>query len=145
MRLLSHEKLVVTVEEIQNTAYIKEVWSGVFTSTVFRRLIEKSLEIYREKVPQLKLNEMNFLLFADVTMLELISAKDIDWLSNEVNLQYEEIGFTHQAVIVPKSSIAQGTVANYEGETVAGGFNTKLFPDELSALRWYVAQNIRKS
>jgi hypothetical protein len=139
MKLFSHEKLVITVDEIQDTTYVKEVWSGVFTSTVFRRLVENSLEIYREHVSKLKCSKCKFLLFADITNLEMINAKDIIWLTDVVNPQYEAIGFTEQAVIIPKSQIAQTTVLNYKGETREGGFNTQLFNDDLSAIRWFTA------
>ncbi|MTI40952.1 hypothetical protein [Fulvivirga lutimaris] len=137
MKLFKHEKLVITKEEINGVEFIKEVWSGVLSTTIFHKLVLESLKIYREQVPLIKGDSKRFLLFADVSKLEIISAKDIQWLIDEVNLEYEKLGFTEQAVIVPKSQIAQTTVSEYEG--VTGSFNTKLFSEELTALRWFLS------
>jgi len=122
---------------MNDNSYIYEVWSGVHTSTVFRDLIARSLDLYEKYLPELlEENTSPFmLLFADVTKLELISAKDIDWLTNEINPKYEELGFTHQAVIQPKSQIAQKNVSEYEGEI--GGFQTRIFNNDLDARRWF--------
>lgn len=136
MKLFTHNKLTISTEVMNHIDYIYEVWSGVHTSTAFRKLINQSLEIYEEVVPQLLKRNNNLLLLADVSQLELISSKDIDWLTEEVNPKYEEIGFTHQAVIMPKSKIAQKTVSEYEGE--AGNFVTRTFPDDLKARRWFM-------
>jgi hypothetical protein len=137
MKLFKHEKLVITKEEINGVEFIKEVWSGVLSTTIFHNLILESLKIYREQVPLIKRDSKRFLLFADVSKLEIISAKDIQWLIDEVNLEYEKIGFTEQAVVVPKAQIAQTTVSEYEG--VTGSFNTKLFSEELKAIRWFLS------
>lgn len=137
MRLLSHKQLTVSVEETQGVTYIKEVWSGVLTPTIFHKLVNQSLDIYEASLKKLKGDQNKFLLLADVTKLEVISSKDIEWLSEEVNPKYEALGFTEQAVIVPKSQSAQSTVSEYEG--VTGGFNTRMFLDELSAIRWYLS------
>lgn len=135
MRIYTHEKLLITIEELQNTTFIKEVWSGVLTTTIFRSLINKSLEIYRDKIPELKGDRESFLLLADITKLELITANDINWLSKDINPQYSQIGFTDQALITPKSKNAQNIVSKYEGEM--GGIKTKIFVEELSAVRWF--------
>ncbi|MEQ8241960.1 hypothetical protein [Fulvivirga sp.] len=137
MKLFKHEKLVITKEEINGVEFIKEVWSGVLSTTIFHNLVLESLKIYREQVPLIKRDSKRFLLFADVSKLEIISAKDIQWLIDEVNLEYEKIGFTEQAVVVPKAQIAQTTVSEYEG--VTGSFNTKLFSEELKAIRWFLS------
>lgn len=137
MKLFKHEKLVITKEEINGVEYIKEVWSGVLSTTIFHKLVLESLKIYKEQIPLVKRDNKRFLLFADVSKLEIISSKDIQWLIDEVNLEYEKLGFTEQAVIVPKSQMAQTTVSEYEGMT--GNFNTKLFSEELAALRWFLA------
>ncbi len=136
MRLFKHEKLIITKEDINDIVYIKEIWSGVLSTTIFQKLINESLAIYRELIPKLKGDNKHFLLLADVTKLEIISSKDIQWLIDEVNMQYEVIGFTEQAVIVPKSQIAQNTVSEYEG--ITGNFNTKMFTEELTAIRWFL-------
>ena len=137
MKLFKHEKLVITKEEINGVEFIKEVWSGVLSTTIFHKLVLESLKIYREQVTLVKGDNKRFLLFADVSKLEIISAKDIQWLVDEVNLEYVKIGFTEQAVIIPKSQVAQTTVSNYEGQT--GAFITKLFAEELSAMRWFLS------
>ncbi|QSE97428.1 hypothetical protein [Fulvivirga lutea] len=137
MRLFSHEKLTISVEETQGLKYIKEEWSGILTSTIFHKLIYQSLDIYKKELKALKGKNDHFLLLADVSKLELISSKDIEWLTDEINPKYEELGFTKQAVIVPKSQMAQTTVAEYEGQT--GGFDTKMFTDELAAKRWFLS------
>lgn len=139
MRLLSHKQLTVSVEETQGVTYIKEVWSGILTPTIFHKLVHQSLDIYKKKVKELKGEKNKFLLLADVSKLELISSKDIDWLTDEINPQYEAFGFTEQAVIVPKSQSAQTTVSEYEGKT--GSFDTRMFLDELSAIRWFLSIN----
>ena len=137
MRLLSHKQLTVSVEETQGITYIKEVWSGVLMPTIFHKLVYQSLDIYKAKLKELKGNQKKFLLLADVTKLEIISSKDIEWLADEINPKYEALGFTEQAVIVPKSQSAQTTVSEYEG--VTGSFDTRMFLDELSAIRWYLS------
>lgn len=136
MKLFTHNKLNISTEVMNEIDYIYEVWSGVHTSTAFRKLINQSLEIYKKIVPQLLERNSRLLLLADVSQLELISSKDIDWLTNEVNPKYEKLGFTHQAVIMPKSKIAQKTVSEYEGEE--GNFITRTFSDDLKARRWFM-------
>lgn len=135
MRLFSNEKLTISIEETQGKKYIKEAWTGVLTTTIFQDLIHQSLEIYKVELPNLIKEGEKFLLLADVSKLEIINAKDIAWLTDEINPKYEKLGFTDQAVIIPKSQMAKSTVAEYEG--VTGGFNTKMFVDELSSLRWF--------
>jgi len=137
MKLFSDNKLSISTESMNQESYMSEIWSGVHTSTVFRSLVAQSLNLYEKYVPQLlEKNESPYLLlFADVTKLELISANDIEWLTNEVNPRYKELGFTHQAVIQPKSQIAQKNVSKYEGNI--DGFETRIFNNDLDARRWF--------
>ncbi len=138
MRLFSHDKLVISIEEIQGIKYIKESWSGILTSTIFRELIGKSLIIYKAEIPKLKVDGAKFLLLADVSKLELINSTEIQWLTDEINPKYQSLGITEQAVIAPKSQIAKTTVSNYEGST--DGFETKMFVEELVAIRWFLTR-----
>lgn len=137
MKLLTTNLLDISIEEMQGHSYIKEVWSGVLSGKRFRELILQSLELYAERVPGLKKDNTKFLLFADTSDIDMISEKEIEWLNTEINTKYEELGFTHQAVVMPKSFFAQQPIQNYEGVSESGKFTTNLFPDNLSALRWF--------
>lgn len=137
MNLFTHDRLHISVEEFKGQKYIKEIWIGILTTTLFRELINESLTIYKKYLPKLKQEDEQFLLLADVSKLELISDKDIEWLTDEVNPQYEGLGFTHQAVIIPAGFFAQESVQNYEGETPKGGFDTRLFGNSKEGLSWF--------
>ena len=136
MRLFAHDRLVISIEEVQGRKYIKEKWSGVLNASIFHKLIHHSLDLYRQHLPSITTHDARLLLLADVTRIEIISPKDIEWLTEEINPIYEQLGFTHQAVLVPKSQIAQHTVSEYEG--ISGNFITKMFVNELDGVRWFL-------
>ena len=56
MRLYTHPKLRITVEEINNIPYIKEVWRGILNPVVFRDLIDISLNIYSKEIKKAQNN-----------------------------------------------------------------------------------------
>lgn len=130
MRLYTHPKLRITVEEINNIPYIKEVWRGILNPVVFRDLIDTSLNIYRNEIKKHKVTgQEKFLLYADVTELEMIRQEEITWLETEINPQYEKLGFTHQAVLSPITEIASSKVDEYNSEDETAPFVTKVFKD----------------
>jgi hypothetical protein len=142
MRLYTHPKLRITVEEINNIPYIKEVWRGILNPVVFRDLIDTSLEIYTTEINKHKVTgQRNFLLFADVTELEMIRIEEITWLESEINPQYEELGFTHQAILPPKTEIASNKVDEYQSDDENAPFVTKVFKDHKKALKWFLDQH----
>lgn len=127
MRLYTHPKLRITVEEINNIPYIKEVWRGILNPVVFRDLIDTSLNIYRNEIKKHKVTgQEKFLLYADVTELEMIRQEEITWLETEINPQYEKLGFTHQAVLSPITEIASSKVDEYNSEDETAPFVTKV-------------------
>lgn len=139
MRLYTHPKLRITVEEIDNIPYIKEVWRGVLNPVVFRDLINTSLEIYEKENKKHKITGQNkFLLYADVTELEMIRQEEITWLESEINPQYERLGFTHQAVLSPITQIASNKVDEYNSANDDAPFITKIFKDHKTALKWFL-------
>ncbi|MGM0582265.1 MAG: hypothetical protein ACQETL_16420 [Bacteroidota bacterium] len=138
MRLYTHPKLRITVEEINNIPYIKEVWRGILNPVVFRDLIDTSLNIYEKEISKHKITgQHKFLLFADVTELEMIRLEEITWLESEINPQYEKLGFTHQAVISPITELASNKVEEYNSEEDDAPFVTKVFKDHKKALKWF--------
>ncbi|WKK80878.1 hypothetical protein [Marivirga arenosa] len=142
MRLFTHPKLRITVEEINNIPYIKEVWRGVFNPEVFRDLIDTSLSIYAEEIKKHKVTgQSKFLLFADVTELEIIRAEEINWLESDINPQYEQLGFTHQAVIAPATKVASNKVEEYESDDDEAAFVTKVFKNHKEGLKWFIHLN----
>jgi len=139
MRLFTHPKLRITVEEIDNIPYIKEVWRGVFNPAVFRDLIDTSLDIYSKEIKKHKVTGQDkFLLYADVRELEMIRQEEITWLDTEINPQYEKLGFTHQAVLAPITLIASNKVDEYNSEDETAPFVTKVFRDHKKALKWFL-------
>ena len=145
MRLFTHPKLRITIEELNGISYIREVWRGIFNSMVFRELIQNSLEIYEKELPKIKLDPSDkLLLLADVSELELIREEDIDWLNEVVNPKYEQLGFTHQAVIAPKAEIAQNKVEPYHSDAENVPFVTKVFHDEGACMKWFIHELKKK-
>ena len=139
MRLYTHPKLRITVEEINNIPYIKEVWRGVFNPVVFRDLIDTSLDIYSKELKKHKVTGQDkFLLYADVSELEMIRKEEITWLDSEINPQYEKLGFTHQAVLAPITQIASDKVDEYNTADENAPFVTKVFRDRKQALKWFL-------
>lgn len=139
MRLYTHPKLRITVEEINNIPYIKEVWRGILNPVVFRDLIDSSLDIYKREIPKHKITgQEKFLLFADVTELEMIRKEEINWLETDINPQYEKLGFTHQAVLSPITQIASNKVDEYHSDEENAPFITKVFKDHKKALKWFL-------
>ncbi|WKK74441.1 hypothetical protein QYS49_22235 [Marivirga salinae] len=139
MRLYTHPKLRITVEEINNIPYIKEVWRGILNPVVFRDLINTSLEIYETEIKKHKITGQDkFLLYADVTELEMIRQEEITWLDSEINPQYEKLGFTHQAVLSPITQIASNKVAEYNNDDENATFLTKVFKDHKKAIKWFL-------
>jgi hypothetical protein len=138
MRLYTHPKLRITVEEINNIPYIKEVWRGILNPVVFRDLINTSLDIYANEIKKHKITGQDkFLLYADVRELEMIRAEEITWLDSDINPQYEKLGFTHQAVLSPITEIAADKVDEYNSDDETGQFVTKVFKDHKNALKWF--------
>ncbi|SMG15525.1 hypothetical protein SAMN05661096_00778 [Marivirga sericea] len=141
MRLYTHPKLRITIEEISSIPYVKEVWRGVFNPVVFRDLIDTSLDIYRQEIKKHKVTGQDkFLLYADVTELEMIRQEEITWLDSEINPQYEKLGFTHQAVIAPVTQIASDKVDEYNTADENAPFVTKVFRDHKKAIKWFLDQ-----
>ncbi|HET8859155.1 hypothetical protein [Marivirga sp.] len=141
MRLFTHPKLRITVEEFNNIPYIKEVWRGILNPVVFRDLIKTSLEIYEKEIKKHKITGQNyFFLFADVSELEMIRQEEIKWLDEEVNPKYEALGFTHQAVISPVTQIASNKVDEYNSKNDDQPFVTKVFKDQKKALKWFLVE-----
>ncbi|WP_375577954.1 hypothetical protein ABWH96_12965 [Marivirga tractuosa] len=139
MRLYTHPKLRITVEEINNIPYIKEVWRGILNPVVFRDLIDTSLDIYAKEIKKHKITgQEKFLLYADVTELEMIRQEEITWLDTEINPQYEKLGFTHQAVLSPITLIAANKVDEYNTDDENASFITKVFRDHKKALKWFL-------
>ncbi|RUA33898.1 MAG: hypothetical protein DSY77_07930 [Bacteroidetes bacterium] len=139
MRLYTHPKLRITVEEINSIPYIKEVWRGILNPVVFRDLINTSLDIYAKEIKKYKITGQDkFLLFADVTELEMIRQEEITWLDSEINPQYEKLGFTHQAVLSPITQLASNKVDEYNTEDDNAPFVTKTFKDHKKALKWFM-------
>ncbi|MBK6264026.1 hypothetical protein JKA74_03170 [Marivirga sp. S37H4] len=139
MRLYTHPKLRITIEEIRGMPYIKEVWRGIFNPIVFRDLIGNSLEIYKTELPKIKMEDQTkFLLFADTKELELIRNEDITWLNEEINPKYEQLGFTHQAVIAPISQFASNKVDDYHTDDDNLPFVTKIFKEDSLAMKWFL-------
>jgi|GEM_PF-4610145 hypothetical protein len=139
MRLYTHPKLRITVEEINNIPYIKEVWRGVLNPDVFRDLINNSLDVYAKEIKKHKITGQNkFLLYADVTELEMIRQEEITWLDTEINPQYEKLGFTHQAVLSPITQLASNKVEEYHSNEDDAPFVTKVFKDHKKALKWFL-------
>jgi len=139
MRLYTHPKLRITVEEINNIPYIKEVWRGILNPVVFRDLIDISLNIYSKEIKKHKITGQDyFLLYADVTELEMIRQEEISWLESEINPQYEKLGFTHQAVLSPITEIASNKVDEYNTVDDNATFITKVFKDHKKALKWFL-------
>lgn len=139
MRLYTHPKLRITVEEINNTPYIKEVWRGILNPDVFRDLINTSIEVYTEELKRYKpIEQKLFLLYADVRELEIIGQEEITWLNDEVNPKYESLGFTHQAVLSPIDQIASNTVDDYNSDLDDAPFVTKVFKEHKKALKWFL-------
>lgn len=140
MRLYTHPKLRITVEEINSIPYIKEVWRGILNPVVFRDLIDTSLDIYAKEIKKHKVTGQDkFLLFADVSELEMIREEEITWLDSEINPQYEKLGFTHQAVLAPITRIASDKVDEYETDDENAPFVTKVFRDHKKAFKWFLA------
>ncbi len=139
MRLYTHPKLRITVEEINNIPYIKEVWRGILNPVVFRDLINTSLEIYETEIKKHKITgQGKFLLYADVTELEMIRQEEITWLDTEINPEYEKLGFTHQAVLSPITQIASNKVDEYNTDDENATFFTKVFKDHKKAIKWFL-------
>ncbi|WP_188467811.1 hypothetical protein [Marivirga lumbricoides] len=146
MRLYTHPKLRITVEEIDGIPYIKEVWRGIFNPIVFRDLIGNSFQIYKKHLSNIRLEHQNkFLLLGDTRDLELIRDEEVDWINKVVNPQYEALGITHQAIIAPISQYASGKVNEVNTDENYLHFITKLFKDENSALQWFLTDNRVKS
>lgn len=139
MRLYTHPKLRITVEEINSIPYIKEVWRGILNPVVFRDLINTSLEIYEKEIKKHKITGQDkFLLYADVTELEMIRLEEITWLDSEINPQYQKLGFTHQAVLSPITQIASNKVDEYNTDDEQASFVTKVFKEHKNALKWFL-------
>lgn len=141
MRLYTHPKLRISVEELHGLPYIREVWRGVFNPLVFRDLIENSLKIYEKELPGIKKNQQDsFLLFADTRDLEMIRMEEINWLNEVINPQYEQLGFTHQAVLAPLSQFASKKVEEVNSDENYLPFKTKVFIQEKEATQWFLNQ-----
>lgn len=137
MELYKKQKIKVTLEEYNGIAFIKEVWQGIITSEELRMYIKDTLEIYEKQLPKLKQETVFFLLYADISEMELIKKDDMLWLDEYATPRYLACGITHQALIMPKSFFAQQSLKSYEGKTEDGKFTTNLFATEREALDWF--------
>lgn len=137
MKLYTSKMLDISIEDMQGQPFIKEVWSGVLTEKIFKRLIYDSIEVYEKYLPNILNRHETLLMYANVSGITMIRTEEVEWLEKEINPIYERLGFTHQAVVMPSSFFASQAVLNYEGVSESGKFVTNVFKDELSAIRWY--------
>jgi hypothetical protein len=140
MQLLNHPKLKITIEAKGGFSYIKESWIGLINSDTFRSLLLKSIDLYRMNVPGLKPYDGKILLYGDASRMEVIKLEDMEYLATYINPLYEEVGITHQAVIMPKDFLSQQSVKNYEEFSKSGKMLTNVFVTEEEAMKWYISE-----
>lgn len=140
MRLYTHPKLIISLEEINGVKYFKEIWSGIINTVVFRDLIRKTLTIYRKEIPKLNNTTTKLLIISDSREIELIRKEDIDWLNEEINPIYHELGITHQALIPPTTILLNDLIDLYTSDSEEEKFLNLPFKNEEEGLKWFLEQ-----
>jgi hypothetical protein len=137
MILYNHQKLKIILVEKNGIKYLAEVWSGFINSNLFRELLQKSIEIYKSNIDKIKEPDGKVLLYADTSKIEVITKEDLSWCAENINPLYEEMGFTHQAVIMPERFFGQQSIKSYEEISKSGKMLTNVFKNEKEALDWF--------
>lgn len=109
------------------------VWNGFVPSTEFRRSIFKLVELLKEHRPKYpKLH-----LLADTRTLNVVSRNDVQWVTEEINPLYLEVGVQFEAFVLSKDAFGQLAVNRYVSQTTAQGeFIVQIFNDLEVAKAW---------
>ena len=138
MKLYTHPKLDISIEEVDGIKYFKEVWSGIINTVVFRDLIKITLKIYENEIPKLNNPTNKVLIVSDSREIELIRQEDIEWVMEEIEPIYEKMGITHQALLPPKAFRIQDLIDLYVGSREEVDFHNYPFKTEKEGVDWYL-------
>jgi hypothetical protein len=108
-------------------------WDGFIPGAVFRQSIIKLLEIakqHRPLYPKLPL-------LADTRTLGVISRADLDWVTNEINHLYVEVGIQHEAFVMSQDAFGNVALNRYITQTTKyGTFTVQIYPTLEEAVKW---------
>lgn len=109
------------------------IWNGFVPSAEFRQSILKLVELLKEQRPKYpKLH-----LLADTRTLNVVSRNDIQWVTDEINPLYLEIGVQFEAFVLSKDAFGQVAVNRYVTQTLKqGSFHVQIFDDLEEAKQW---------
>lgn len=109
------------------------VWNGFLPSVEFRRSILKLVDILKEQRPKYP----KLTLLADTRTLGVISRNDVQWVSDEINPIYLEVGVQFEAFVLSKDAFGQVAVNRYVSQTTEKGeFIVQIFNDMEKAKAW---------
>jgi hypothetical protein len=89
-------------------------------------------------LPGIEPYEGKILLLADASRMEVLKNDDMVWLASEINPQFEEMGITHQAIILPKDFLSQQMVRLYEETSKNSRLNIQVFTNKEDAIKWFI-------
>lgn len=109
------------------------VWNGFIPSKNFRDAILKLVELLKEHRP----NYPKLHLLADTRTLGVVSRDDVQWVSNEINPLYLEVGTQFEAFVLSQDAFGQMAVKRYVSQTTEkGSFTVQMFTDIDEAKAW---------
>lgn len=108
-------------------------WNGFIPSAKFRQHILKLLEVAKEHRPLYP----KLPLLADTRTLGVISRIDLDWVTEEVNHLYVEIGIQHEAFVMSQDVFGNVALNRYITQTTKHGiFTVQIYPSLEEAIAW---------
>ncbi len=108
-------------------------WREFIPSHRFREGILKLLEISKEMIQKYP----NLQLLADTRTLGTVSRADLNWVSEEINPHYVELGIYHEAFVVSEDAFGQMALNRYViTSTDQGLFTVKIFASMEEAREW---------
>lgn len=97
---------VIDVKYVSEKKCLVQVWKTFCTSSEFRAVQLKTLEIFKEKKCE------NFI--SDTTNASLLKKEDTDWASENFMSELVKAGMKHLKIVLPVSTFTQLTVNNLE-------------------------------
>ena len=139
MRLYTHPKLIISIEENGGIKYFKEIWKGIINTVVFRDLMNKTISFYEVEIPKLNNGTDKIFIISDSRGVELIRSEDIDWVIEEIDHKRVKIGITHQAIIPSRASKIDHLADHYiMNNNHKKDFSNFLCDNEEDGIEWFL-------
>lgn len=133
MKLFENDDVLVGLDE--NVPCLEWIGKRPLHSEAFRESEEKSLQFYRQHKTQYPALEW----YVDARKIRSVSSEDLEWVANEILPQFEAVGLTKEAFVMPESALGRFAVKDYSEKSQSGKVTFRMFASETDAKAWLKA------